>query len=196
MSRRTATFFTLGLAMVVVASLPASVARGSDPRGLDRVSNAGTAVSETRAQDVRTLMRIGYPNATTRLLAANDGRGLYRIGSDCYGAGPLGSSANRFGSVSCDVDFPSADHPILNFTVIHGRFDDAGNVLEMKVWRSEGVASDGVEAVAFRTAEGAIVGNAPVTDNVYRHSAIPDGELVALVALDGSGNVIHSKPLR
>ena len=34
-----------------------------------------------------------------------------------------------------------------------------------------------------------------MSNNAYRHSTIPDGELVELVAFDSSGDVVYSEPL-
>jgi hypothetical protein len=53
-----------------------------------------------------------------------------------------------------------------------------------------------VASVGFRTPVGAIVGETPVIDNTYSHSTIPTEELAALVALDSSGGVVQSVPLR
>ncbi|HXF97412.1 MAG TPA: hypothetical protein VNJ46_02235 [Gaiellaceae bacterium] len=191
------TLVSVALGSVVGAALYAGLAGGGNPPpGLDRVTNAGTPIPTLSASDTRVLEKVGRPGAATRLLAASEGRAIYRIGSDCYGVGELPPTDQRFGSVHCGVEFPSSSHPIVDFTVVHGRFDDAGKVAEMNVWRSEGVAADGVAAVAFRTAAGEIVGRAAVTDNVYRHSTIPEGELVAVVALDASGNILASESLR
>ena len=62
-------------------------------------------------------------------------------------------------------------------------------------WRSEGIASDGVASVAFRNADGQLVGETPTKDNAYHFDAIPAGKLVAVVALDPSGNALASQPL-
>jgi hypothetical protein len=185
----------LGLVGIVAGAVAAGLAGGSTPPGLDRLSNSGTAVPTLTPQDTRALSRVGRPGATTRLMAASDARAIYRIGSDCFGAGPLGASVDRFGAVRCTDDFPSAGRPVLAFITLHGRFDDDFKVVEESVWRSEGVAADGVASVGFRTIDGAIVGEVSTSNNVYRHSTIPDGELVELVARDPAGNVIYTERL-
>lgn len=100
-----------------------------------------------------------------------------------------------FAAVSCAEGFPSQDYPVLDFTVIHGRFEGAGKVAEMSVWRSEGVAADGIAEVGFGNSAGEVVGTTPVGNNVYRHATVPTGQFIALVALDAAGNVVSSKPL-
>jgi len=185
----------LGLMGIVGAALTAGLAGGSTPPGLDRVSNGGTAIPTLSSQDTRALTRLGRPGAATRLMAATEERAIYRIGADCFGVGSLSASGDRFGAVSCTDDFPSAGRPVLTFITVHGQFDDYFKVVERSVWRSEGVATDGVASVAFRTIDGATVGEVSVSNNVYRHSTIPDGELVEFVALDPSGVVVYSEPL-
>lgn len=208
-SRRTAMLLALALAGIAAGTLMAGFAGGSTTLaltpgpardsittpGLDRVSNDGTAVSVSSSRDTRALTRLGHPGATTRLMAATDERATYRIGPDCFGVGSVSRSGDRFGAVRCTDDFPSAGRPVLAFITVHGRVDDNFKVVEERVWRSEGVAADGVSSVAFRTIDGATVGEVPVSNNVYRHSTIPDGELVELVAFDPSGNVVYSEPL-
>lgn len=194
-SRRTTLLFALALVGIAVGALTAGLAGGGTPPGLDRVSNGGTAVPTLSSQDTRALTRLGRPGAATRLMAATEERAIYRIGSDCFGVGSLSASGDRFGAVRCTDDFPSAGRPVVTFAVIHGQRDEDFKVVEQSVWRSEGVAADGVASVGFRTIDGAIVGEVSVSHNVYRHSTIPEGELVELVAFDSSGDVVYSEPL-
>jgi hypothetical protein len=99
---------------------------------------------------------------------------LYRIensaGPACYAVGdahPVAAGrqqpAARLGQILCVPDFPSASRPILDFTVIHGGSSAAGD----RVWRSEGIAADGVRSIAFQTPDGRTLGATPVIGNIY-----------------------------
>jgi len=75
----------------------------------------------------------------------------------------------------------------MDFTVMHG---------SGAVWRSEGIAADGIADVALRTTAGDLIDVTPVANNVYSLSGLPSGRVDALVARDAGGRVLWSEPLR
>jgi hypothetical protein len=113
-------------------------------------------------------------------------------GSACYGVGPAAPTDYRLGQIQCAADFPSAARPLLDFTVVHG---GTANLSADRVWRSEGIAADGVADVAFQTASGEIVNVAPVVGNVYSISALPTRHVSTLVARDSQRSVLASIPI-
>ncbi len=99
--------------------------------------------------------------------------------------------AHRLGQILCVPDFPSASRPLLDFTVIHGGRSD---VTQDRVWRSEGIAADGVHEVAFRTPDGRTVGATPVVQNIYSVASVPSERVTDLIAKDAKGSVIAKLP--
>jgi hypothetical protein len=127
------------------------------------------------------------------LLATRVGRSYYRIenssGQACYAAGPVVHTSYVLGQIQCAADFPSATRPLLDFTVVHG---GTANPSADRVWRSEGIAADGVADVAFLTPSGHLVGVSPVVHNVYSLQSLPAGKVSALVARDAQRSVLQT----
>jgi hypothetical protein len=174
-------------------------AAGTEPTpGLERVSAVGTPVGLAQ-RDAAILRRFEHSGrfasggAQAHLLGVAGDQALYRLnrrdGAACFAAGPANLAGERFGEVTCSETFPSQEQPILDLTVFHGSVENP------TVYRTQGIASDGVASVAFKNAAGDIVAKTAVVDNVYRIDPIPAGELAAIVAFDKNGKIVAELPI-
>jgi hypothetical protein len=202
--RRTLTTL-VGLLLIAVAAAAifASIggraaATSAAARGpLNSVSAAAQTPVALLPADTRALQRFsGQGLSSVSLLATRGGRSYYRIessaGPACYGAGPVVHTSYVLGQIQCAADFPSAARPLLDFTVVHG---GTANRASDRVWRSEGIAADGVADVAFLTPSGELVGVSPVVRNVYSLQSLPAGKVSALVARDAQRSVLQAIPV-
>lgn len=190
-------FGILVVATSAVMAANAATSRDSSNSGLDNVSSLNNVSNRGQLADLlpadqQALQRVNQPGAEVTLLAVRGERAFYRIGSECYGVGPVKPTRYRLGSVKCAPTFPSDGNPVLEFTVFHGD----PRAPELTVYRSEGVAADGVAAVGFMTTGGQIVGRTPVIDNVFLVPSSLAGEFRGFVAFDLAGTVISSRPLK
>ena len=182
----------LGLAGLVAAA--ATVAAGfalrteaaGERTGL---SNSGRSVTALRGLPVRTAQIRGG-----KLLATRSGRALYRLdraqASPCYGVGPVTDLGN-VDSATCPRGFPTAVHPVLDFSVYEGTRRD---VRELALFRVEGIAADGVAAVEFLRPNGKVALTVPVASNVYATSAVPQGPIAGFAAVDKAGKRLWRSP--
>jgi len=196
-----------GLAVVTAALLAAFAATFGANAGSVRAHSASSSLNRVSSSnygpalpllpmDVRALARFtesGQSLHDVSLIGTRGGQAYYRIenssGGACYAVGPVHATQYRLGQILCSDDFPSASKPVLDFTVVHG---GSADVTRDRVWRSEGIAADGVASIAFRTPEGRTVGATPVIDNIYSVRSVPTERVTTLVAKDASGSVIHS----
>lgn len=199
MLRRIAVVLVVALAAGCgsAASTEQTDIKSSDAASLDRVSNRGTPfkVSLTgREEEVLSRMtRAAGPIEGVSILATRGDRAFYRLSDHCYGVGPI----NRiFGAVSCVPRFPSAEVPVLDFTVFGSTVgpDERPNPETLTVHASQGVAADGVAKVALLDAGGHVVAVTSVADNVYRFDPVPAGNATKVVAYDTRGEVVFSQP--
>ncbi len=188
------------VAVAVVAAIGGSVVAATSMAGgetpslpFDRIGTQGTAVTSLLPRDRNALGRMhGTTGKQVNRLGTSAGRSYYRIGSNCYAAGPAGPPAEySLGQIICVNDFPSTNRPILDFTVFHG--DPTRR--DVTVWRSEGIAADGVVKVALEDAAGEIADEARVANNTYSFASIPAGKFTALVAFDADGKEIYRQPV-
>ena len=164
---------------------------------LDRVSNQGTDPPASLGErDQLALERMQRPAAEVRLLGEHGPRAFYRVGSDCFGTGATSVNEYRLDAVVCTPAFPSKARPLLDMTVFKGSGEPYKRPTALSIWKSEGFAADGVASVGFKNSVGEIVGKTQVIGNTYSHSSIPAETLDALVALDSSGEVVASVPVR
>ena len=150
-------------------------------------------------RDVQALQRFTGPDVALHdvtLIGRRGDRAYYRIensaGPACYAVGPSHPGAYVLGQIMCAPDFPSAARPILDFTVVHGGSPD---VTQDRVWRSEGIAADGVTAIAFRTPDGRVVHESPVVRNLYSVPAVPTDRVTELVVEGAAGRIVYSMPI-
>jgi hypothetical protein len=194
------------LAAAVVGGWALGVGRpgsavAADPNPmLGRVSVPSGQALTLSASDQKQIQELnaesGQHVTSVAFLLTRNGRSFYRAqnepGNACYAVGPATPATSTLGiwslgQIDCKPDFPSATDPVLDFTVLHG----SGTV-----WRSEGVAADGVVDVALQMSDGSLASVTPVVDNVYSLPDIPSASVDALVARDAAGNVVWSEPLK
>jgi hypothetical protein len=158
---------------------------------IGHINGAGTVVPDMRPADEAALQRFEESRATgaTTLLGIRGERAFYRIGTSsgptCYAVGPREVGEYRFGQITCAGDFPSAEKPILDFSIVH--IDLSGRA---GITRAEGIAADGISEVAFRSPAGSLVGAMRVRDNIYSGPAIA-AAVSGIVAVDRSGRVAY-----
>jgi hypothetical protein len=200
--RLTATALVLtavaGISAMLIASSPQAARTEIGARDLNVVSSQGDVVLDLSAVDARALGRFARSGAeltAAALLSTRQGRSYYRIdnatGPACYGVGPAIPASYRLGQVQCAANFPSAERPLLDFTVIQQTTDDVSSA---RVVRSEGIAADGVADIAFVTANGEIVDVTPVKGNAYSADSLPAGHVTALIARDATGATLWTQP--
>jgi hypothetical protein len=167
--------------------------------GLGDLSNqVGQPVALTPVDD-RALQRFaasGIELGAPSLLSTRHGRSYYRLanatGRPCFAVGPALPVSYRLGQIQCAADFPSAERPVLDFTVLQEATNDPASA---RVVQSEGVAADGVADVAFLTDRGKLVSVVPVVANVYSVTSPPDAHVTTLVGRDANGAVVWSGSL-
>lgn len=157
-------------------------------------SGADVALLPRDASALRRFDVSGYALHDVSLLGVRNGRAYYRIensnGAACYSVGDVGDKEHLLGQILCAPDFPSAARPLLDFTVIHG----GASAAQDRVWRSEGIAADGVRSIAFQTPDGRTVGATPVVRNIYSVTAPPTQHVTSLVARDANGATVWWEP--
>jgi hypothetical protein len=151
------------------------------------------ALTPSDKQQLAHFAQSGQTLTDVAALGSRAGRVYYRVtntsGPDCYAVGPAAMNTDyRLGQVSCAPDFPSAERPILDFTVVMGGLkpDQAAHV-----FRSEGIAADGVADVGFLTTDGQLVDVHPVVHNIYSNVTPTNRDVSTLVARDANGKVIY-----
>jgi hypothetical protein len=162
----------------------------------DRVSSPGTPTMLPAADLLLARARTnGQATGEQRLLAIRGTEAFYRIRSsserECYGIASSGSPALRLEALQCSRSFPSREYPVLPFVTLMGSPDSD----QLRVTQSDGIAADGVTAVAFETSDGRYVSRTEVQDNVYQMTGIPKEGLVALAAFDAAGDVVYRQSL-
>lgn len=171
-----------------------------NPGALGRVSNAGRPYVTGLPGDERVLHQLrreGGENARIVIMGQRNGRAFYRIDAQCFATGPVLPAAQSFGAVVCSPEFPSPARPILDFTVFHGGSTTDGRPpANMKVYRSEGFAADGVASVAFVDEAGALVAETAVVGNTYSFERAPSGGNLRIAAIDRAGERIFEAPRR
>jgi hypothetical protein len=180
---------TLAVLCAIGAAVAVAVGRahGSSRAGLFRLSNPGVRIAPTRI--AHRLFRA----RSVRLLAVRDGRAFYDLDTSdgrCFGVGPADDLGNP-GAEACSrgVSFPSASRPTLDFSVYEGVTPDR---TDMRIFRIEGFAADGVAAVGIANRAGHVAQRVPVSNNVYVLSHVPPGLTGAIVALDAGGSVMSA----
>ena len=184
---------TLALAAAVATAATAAAAfalRTDASRDATRVSNAGSAVGYVRGLAARSAKVRGG-----RLLAVRGTRALYRLdrpgAAPCYGVGPAVQVGNVDAVTCTRTAFPTAVHPVLDFSVYEGTRRDTR---ELALFRVEGIAADGVAAVEFLRPNGDVALSVPVAENVYATAAVPRGPIRGMSAVDKAGKRLWRSP--
>ena len=181
----------LAAAVAIATTIAAAFALRTDAsRDMTRVSNAGRLVDDVRGLPARSAdARDG------RLLAVRGARALYRLdrsgAAPCYGVGPAADVGN-VDAVTCTRSaFPTAVHPVLDFSVYEGTRRDTR---DLALFRVEGIAADGVAAVEFLRPTGEVALSVPVSENVYATTSVPRGPVKGMAALDNARKRLWRSP--
>jgi len=177
------------LAAAAIATAVATRTSASERGALARLSNEGSAVSLQRGDLAR---RLGVRHAS--LLAVRGARAFYRVdakGGPCVAAGSA-AEPGELGTVDCPRGpFPTAELPVIDLSVYEATSRDRR---EVSLYRAEGIAADGVAAIAFLRPGGRVALRVPVTGNVFSASSVPPGLIAGIVALDAAGKELWRSP--
>ena len=171
-----------------------------DPVALNRVSNLGKPYRDTLPRDEFVLRRLaedGREIGRILIMGRRGGRAFYRIDAECFATGPAVPTTQSFTQIGCVPQFPSAVHPILDFTVFHNPgASGERRPTRLIVYRSAGFAADGVARIAFVDEAGEVVAETPVVGNTYSFAPPPPGEDLRMVAFSATGERIFEQPKR
>ena len=184
-----------------LAALLAAPGLGLGDRLADAFGLSGGHRVEPRrlSQEDRWLLRRGgaFGFRSMRLLGSRGPIAYYAIGredrSTCFATGLL-RNRPHISSLDCPTSdrafsFPSRTTPLLDRSTF-----SVGGGASRWIFVLTGIAANGVYRVGVKDARG-VIHSTRVHDNVYYTTHLPEGPLRAIVALDGSGRVIHSLPL-
>jgi hypothetical protein len=191
-------FLALASAGILAATTRDARSASSPPATgrLDQVSNRGKPFSSLLPQDHRVLSQMGRAVGEISILATSGERAYYRLGNECYAAGPASPTDYTFGVIKCSAEFPTAARPVFDFTVSHSSSTDPDSApATATLWRSEGLAADGVAKIAYVDDSGQIAAETPVVNNTYRFDTVPR-TAKRLVAYDARGAELFSQPNR
>lgn len=207
MTRQRNKVLGIALAALSVAGCGSAQPEGSsaqdpptDPGALNRVSNPGKPYQATFPRDELVLQRFaeaGRGIGRIQMMARRGGRAFYRTDAECFATGPARPTTQSFSQIGCPTKFPSPASPILDFTVFHSPgAGPEGRPTSLTVYRSEGIAADGVAKVAFVDGAGDVVAETPVVDNTYIFDVPPSGENLRIAAFSTTGERIFEQPKR
>ena len=187
MMKRRVVLVVVALAVVAVVAIAIATQTGASERGsLARLSNQGQAVSFERGPIVRD-----EDVRVASLLTVRGGRALYRLETEhgsCIGSG-YAAHIGAIGASECpDGPFPTAERPVLDLSV----YESTSHARrEVSLYRAEGIAADGVAAIAFLRPDGSVAVRVPVAANVYESAAPrPNGPIARVVAYDAAGKEV------
>jgi hypothetical protein len=178
--------------------------QSNEPARLDRVSNQGTPFSTLLPRDEQALSRmrggVGVPERISAedvsILGTRGDQSFYRLSGHCYASGPASPTNHVFGQIQCVPAFPSRVRPVLDQTV-YGSTAGPGERPQrhtMTVHTSQGIAADGVAKIALVDADGHVVAETSVLENIYRFERVPAGNATKVVAYSATGEVVFSMP--
>jgi hypothetical protein len=181
--KRERLFLLAGAILAALCAATVIAARGdaSEQGALSRLSNSGRTIDVERSPLAR---QAGVRSGS--LLVVRAGRAYYRLdgGGTCFGTGPA-ADIGDLGSVDCPRGpFPTSDRPVLDFSVYETT--ERGS-RELSLYRAEGIAADGVSAVAFLRPNGKVALKVPVSRNVFSSTSVPHGPVKGIAALDADG---------
>jgi hypothetical protein len=171
----------------------------ADLPGLNRVSNPGVPYHAILPRDEFVLQRLaedGRGIGRILIMGRRGGRAFYRIDAECFATGPASPKVETFSQISCTTAFPSAVHPVLDFTIFHSPGASDERPTKLIVSRSAGVAADGVAKVALVDEAGDVVAETAVVDNTYIFDPSPPGENLRIAAFSETGERIFEQPKR
>jgi hypothetical protein len=197
--------WAIAVALAAAIAVPAAAFghRLGDALGL---TNQGTPVATDQLRESRdtklaeAMRELQFPGQM-QLLGERDGVTFHATrnadGAFCFAidGGPEVTPSSPRG-VGCAPAgfFPSPERPIMGFPVIGpgGATPERSPYLHFLA----GFAADGVARVDLVDANGATIVSAPVADNLYAATDIPQVAAAAIVAYDAEGHVVYRKELQ
>lgn len=177
------------------AALGARGTSSANEASLSRVSSKGAPIALPAGRARDDLERAGY--GSVALIGSHGGRSILQIsrtnGKPCYGSGKVNAAwpIGRFVCQNGPSPFPSAQHPILDFSLAVASVGDRLPHYE----QISGVAADGVATVNVLDEGGDILLKLPVSENSYSADTSSLGaKAVELQAVDASGAVVATLP--
>jgi hypothetical protein len=190
MSRRTITLVAAVLVASAAAATTIATRTGaSEKGGLSRLSNAGRPV---KLQGDVMARQVGVRH--TFLLAVRGARALYLLETShgtCLGSGSA-ADVGQIGAVECPQGpFPTAERPVVDLSVYEST---SRGRREVSLYRAEGVAADGVAAIAFLRPSGKVALKVPVSGNVFSAASVPPGPIAGIAAFDSADKELWRSP--
>lgn len=171
----------LAFFVVVAASLAVAAGRDQSSRATISAKGAEVRLSPRTHRAARFHFDGALPDVF--LLGIRGDRAFYRLvgqdGQTCFGVGSA-HTLGKPGDIACWRRL-SALMDYSTVEVVRGRS-------EPRLLRIEGFAADGITQVQAVDETGRLIGESPVTDNIY-HLGVPAGLVKRLVARDSSGAV-------
>jgi hypothetical protein len=171
------------LAVAAVIGALATRTGASENGSLARISNEGRTLTLRRGEIAH---RLDVRHAA--LLAIRDRRAFYLLDTatgQCAAAGRADEIGHVAGAECPRGPFPSASQPVVDLSIYEGI---TRGRREVALYRAEGVAADGVAAIAFLRPNGAVALEVPVRANVFSASSVPSGAIAGLAALSADGS--------
>lgn len=179
----------VGLGLLALAAIGAAVGSPQNASATDSTTTAGIM---TRVSSDGPAVQISRPLQLhdAVLLATRGERSFYRVkrgATYCYGVGVTPAVAPRtVGQLTCSERFPSADAPVLSFSIVELRAGER----DFRFLTFEGITADGVATVALLDANGRTALREPVVGNVFSVTRLPKGKLTELRAYDRAGQLV------
>jgi hypothetical protein len=188
--------------IALTAMIVPALAFSGQLRSLFGFTNQGNSV-DTRALDLRTATALDTAGATgsVKLLASRAGIGLYLAhgegGKLCLFVGPPNGPDERGLSGGCmnaaaSASFPSPALPIIDMSAFFYKPRAVGEGIS----RLAGVAADGVAKIQIVGLDCQVIAEAPVMDNIYARTDLPETPAVAIVGLSHDGKRVYLNKLR
>jgi hypothetical protein len=201
----------LAIAVIAAAALavPATLLAGGQLRSLLGFSTEGTPVEKERFGHLTAILR-AVNAGEVKLLAEREGVAFYiartEDGRLCPFTGPAGRPTEHF-EFGCmnrgaSARFPSPQMPVLNIASLFG--PGGGPRAGAYLRQLRGFAADGVAKVQALDAQGGVIVEAVVEDNVYATGVLLRGTppsvvgqkpVSAFVARDERGRIVWSSRL-
>jgi hypothetical protein len=171
-------------------SFVGEAAAGDPPPIAGTVSNGGRPeVLPSRTRQM--LERFGLDGPAS-LLAVRDGRLFHRIAGTSRGTCYAVGDATDLGLITCSHGFPGRNHPLLDLS-IYEIAKDGGSMPAVTPYRIQGVAVDGVAAVALLAPDGRVATRIPVVANTYLLTSPTAEPVIGIAALNAAGERVFSR---
>ena len=199
-THRRGRLWQLGALAAVVAAVAAPTAAFADQIGsILGLASRGTPVATDQLppKQLSALEQINFPIGHVRLLADRAGVSFYVAGatdgSYCFAIGLRPHDVPDIDALACQGgtigSFPSASDQMADFSAVDASPDGS------YVTTLAGFAADDVSRVSILGPEDDVIYSAPVEQNVYAATDLPQNPAMAIVAYDSSGGIVYRRQL-